>query len=132
MALGLAIVPRRFAGIVMSIGAGITSTAMSVGHVGFFPPTAMLSVLALGPVLDVAMLGQSKGLRLYARFIIAGAVANLLAFGLKMAGVTLAIEAVRGGGHFQSFGSMAVVSYALCGALAGLIGAAALVSDSSG
>ncbi|HEX5471124.1 MAG TPA: hypothetical protein VFW73_04525 [Lacipirellulaceae bacterium] len=124
MALGLALVPRRLAGIVMSIGAGITSIAMSFGHVGVFPPTAMLSVLALGPILDVAMHGQSKGWRLYARFIVAGAMANLLAFGLKMAGVTLAIEAVRGGGLFQSFGSVAAVSYALCGALAGLIGAA--------
>jgi hypothetical protein len=123
MSLGLALVPRRLAGVVMSIGAGITSTAMSVGHVGIFPPTAMLSVLALGPVLDVAMLGQSKGWRLYARFVIAGAAANLLAFVLKMAGVTLAIEAVRGGGQFQGFGSMAVVSYFLCGALAGLLGA---------
>jgi hypothetical protein len=124
MAMGVALVPRRLAGIVMSIGAGAASVAMSVGHVGVFPPTAMLSVLALGPVLDVALLGQSKGWRLYARFVVAGAVANLLAFALKMSGVTLGIESVRGGGQFQAFGSVAVVSYALCGALAGLLGAA--------
>ncbi|HVT30024.1 MAG TPA: hypothetical protein VHE81_18545 [Lacipirellulaceae bacterium] len=124
MAMGLALVPRRLAGIVMSIGAGVTSVAMMAGHVGVFPPTAVLSVLALGPVLDIAMLGGSKGWRLYARFVVAGAVANLLALALKMAGVTFAFESVRGGGHFQAFGSMAAATYLLCGALAGFIGAA--------
>ena len=83
MAMGLALVPRRSAGTVMAIGAGVTATAMSAGQIGSFPPTAMLSVLALGPVLDLALLGRSSGWRLYARFVIAGAVANLLAFALE-------------------------------------------------
>lgn len=125
MAMGLALVPRRWAGIVMAIGAGVTATAMSAGQIGSFPPTALLSVLALGSVLDVALLGGSKGWRLYARFVFGGAAANLLAFALKTAGVQLGIEVVRGSGRFMSFGSLAFVSYILCGALAGFIGAAA-------
>src|SRR5947208_2173071 len=52
MSMGLALVPRRFAGIIMAFGAGITATAMSAAQLGTFPPTAMLSVLALGPAID--------------------------------------------------------------------------------
>ena len=124
MAMGVALVPRRSAGIIMAIGAGVTATAMSAGHIGSFPPTAMLSVLALGPVMDLALLGRSKGWQLYARFIFAGIVANLLAYALKAAGVQLGIE-MGGGGQFMSFGlPVILVSYILCGALAGFIGAA--------
>ena len=124
MAMGLALVPRRWAGIMMAIGAAITSTTMGALQVGSFPPTAMLSVLALGPVLDLALLGsESKGWRLYLRFAIGGAVANLLALALKIAGVQLAIE-MGGGGQFARFGwPVLLASYILCGALAGLVGA---------
>jgi hypothetical protein len=123
MAMGLALVPRRFAGIVMAIGAGIMSTAMSAGQIGIFPPTAMLSVLAFGPILDVALLGESKGWGLYLRFAIAAAIANLLAFALYMASVRLGIE-MGGGGRFMSFGwSIMLTSFILCGALAGLVSA---------
>ena len=87
MAMGLALVPRRGAGMMMAIAAGITATVMSAAQVGIFPATSMLSVLALGPILDLALLGPSTGWKLYARFAAAGAVANLLAFGLKLAGL---------------------------------------------
>jgi hypothetical protein len=124
MAMGLAIVPRRSAGIIMAIGAGVTATAMSAAQIGSFPPTAMLSVLALGPVLDIALLGQSSGWRLYARLVVAGIVANLLAYAIKAAGVQLGI-ATGGGGQFMSFALPVILaSYILCGALAGFIGAA--------
>src|SRR6478752_6707545 len=36
MAMGLALVPRRGAGMMMAIAAGITATAMSAAHVGIF------------------------------------------------------------------------------------------------
>jgi len=124
MAMGLAIVPRRSAGFIMAIGAAVTATAMSAAQIGTFPPTAMLSVLALGPVMDVALLGRSSGWRLYARFVLAGIVANLLAYALKAAGVQLSIE-MGGGGQFRSFSLPVILtSYVFCGALAGFIGAA--------
>jgi hypothetical protein len=127
MTLGLALVPRRWAGTVMAIGAGITAVAMSAVHIGRFPAPAMLSVLALGPVLDVALLGQPTGWRLYARFVIAGAVANLLAYAFKVAGVQLGIEMFSGGGReFMRLALHTVIaSYILCGAVAGFLGAAA-------
>jgi hypothetical protein len=124
MAMGLAFVPRRSAGIIMAIGAGVTGTVMSAGQIGNFPPTAMLSVLALGPVMDIALLGRANGWRLYARFIIAGVVANVLAYALKVVGVQLSIE-MGGGGQFMIYGLPVILaSYIFCGALAGFIGAA--------
>jgi hypothetical protein len=126
MAIGFALVPRYWAGTLMAIGAAITSTAMSAVHLGSFPASAMLSVLALGPVLDLALLGRPHGWRLYARFIIAGVIANVFAYGLKVAGVALGIGMFGGGREFQRFALPVVLSsYILCGALAGLFGAAA-------
>jgi hypothetical protein len=123
MALGLALVPRRSAGMTMALGAGVTSAVMSVGQIGFFPPAAMLSVLALGPVLDLALVGNPQGWRLYLRFVLAGAGANLLAFALKSAGAWLGWETV-GSGNFARFGAIGIVLFAACGAAAGLISAA--------
>jgi hypothetical protein len=123
MALGLALVPRRSSGMVMSFGAGVTSAAMSVGQIGFFPPAALLSILCLGPSLDVALLGRPRGWRLYARFILAGAIANLTAFSAKVALVALGWE-MRGSRQFMEFWSAALVSFVLWGAVAGLVSAA--------
>jgi hypothetical protein len=125
MAMGLAFVPRRWSGIIMSIGAGAAATAMSAAQVGSFPATAMLSILALGPVLDLAFLGSATGWRIYARFAIAGALANLLALALRVAGIQLSIEMGSGGQFLRFSWPVILASYVACGALAGLIGAAA-------
>jgi hypothetical protein len=125
MAMGLAFVPRRWAGIIMSISAGATATAMSAVQVGSFPSTAILSVLVLGPILDLAFFGRAAGWRLYARFAFAGAFANLLALALKAAGVQLSIETGSGGQFLQFSWPVILASYVACGALAGFIGAAA-------
>lgn len=123
MAMGLALVPRRSGGTIMAAGAGLTSAAMSAAQIGVFQPAAMLSVLALGPVLDLALLGKPQGWRLYARFAAAGALANMLAYIVKIATVQLGWSAA-GGRQFLSFGIMALISFVLCGALAGLVSAA--------
>jgi hypothetical protein len=123
MAMGLALVPRRSSGMVMSFGAGVTAAAMSVGQFGFFPPAALLSILILGPALDVALLGKPQGWRLYTRFILAGAAANLAAFSAKVALVALGWE-MRGGRHFMEFWSAPLLSFAIWGAVAGLVSAA--------
>ncbi|HEX4416145.1 MAG TPA: hypothetical protein VH107_21110 [Lacipirellulaceae bacterium] len=136
MAMGFALVPRRSAGIITALAAGITASLMSAAQVGVFPATSMLSVLALGPVLDLALLGKPLGWQLYVRFATAGAVANLLAFGLKMAGLQLGIETGGhggggggghgggGGGQLMTFGWTALVSFLICGGLAGLVSGA--------
>jgi len=135
MALGLALVPRRSAGMTMSLSAGVTAALMSWQGVGRFQPAAILSVVLLGPVLDSALAGQPKAWRLYARFLAAGAVANLLAFAVRFGLAFFGWQTGggsggggggggRGGGQmFMDFWSMALVSFLVCGALAGLISA---------
>jgi hypothetical protein len=123
IALGLALVPRRSAGMVMSVGATLTAGAMSWGHIGRFPPAAMLGILAFGPVLDVALSGQVRGWRLYLRMAAAGAVANLLAFAIRFATAVGGWD-ISGPRYFMSFWSTALVTFILCGLIAGLISAA--------
>ena len=48
MAMGLALVPRRSAGMIMAIGAGATAAAMSWAHIGRFPAAAVLSIAGAG------------------------------------------------------------------------------------
>lgn len=122
MALGAALVPRRGAGLVMAAGAGIGCGLMSVAQVGAFPAAAMLSALALGPVLDIALRGNPLGWKLYARFATAGAAANLLAYFVKLGTLQLGWSAA-GGRQFLAFGMLAPVSFIVCGTIAGLISA---------
>ena len=123
ISMGLALVPRRSAGMVMAFGAALTAAAMSWGNVGRFPAAAVLSILALGPVLDLALMGKAQGWRLYLRFAIAGAVANLLAFAARVGTAYFGWE-LSGSRTFMSFWSGALGSFILCGAVAGLVGAA--------
>jgi hypothetical protein len=123
MALGLALVPRQSSGMVMSVGAGLAAAAMNWGHVGRFPPAAILSVVILGPILDVALSGDPRGWRLYARFIASGALTNLLAFIIRF-GTALAGWDFRGSRQFTEFWPFALMTFVICGALAGLFSAA--------
>jgi hypothetical protein len=129
MAFGLALVPRRTAGITMSFSAGVVAAAMSWQGLGRFQPAAVLGVLLLGPVLDAALAGRPQGWRLYARFIAAGAIANLLAFALRLNLAYFGWEVGGGGGgaggrEFMTFWSPALIAFILCGAMAGLVSAA--------
>jgi hypothetical protein len=122
MSLGMAIVPRRSGGIIMAMGAGLAAAAMSWGGFGRFQPAAVLSILALGPVLDVATAGRPQGWLLYVRFASAGAIANLLAFALRF-GTSLYGWDLPGSRQFATFWSIALLSFILCGAAAGLLSA---------
>jgi hypothetical protein len=135
IALGMALVPRRSAGITMSLSAGVAAAAMSWQGIGRFQPAAVLGVVLLGPVLDAALTDRAQGWRLYARFIVAGAIANLLAFTTRFSLAYFGWQAGGGGGGggrggtgggrvFMTFWSSALGSFVLCGALAGLISAA--------
>ena len=123
MALGLAMVPRRSAGTVMSCGAAMTALAMQAVSVGNFQPAALLGVLALGPVLDAVLVGRPTGWRLYARFSAGGALANLAAFAVRFGIAWLGWEPAHSRG-IAPFWSMALVSFLLCGLVAGLVSAA--------
>jgi hypothetical protein len=142
MAAGMALVPRQSAGIVMAAGAMLATAGLQLANVGEIQSAALASLLALGPMLDVALLGAPRGWKLYARFAAAGAGANLLAFLVRFA---LAAAFARGGGggggmgngtgggfgrqlagghDFLSFWPVALVSFVLCGACAGLLSGA--------
>jgi hypothetical protein len=123
MALGLALVPRRSAGMVMSCGAGTMAALMLMGGYGRFQPAALLSVLLLGPVLDMALVGRPSGWRLYARFVAAGVLANFAAFAARFA-VAFLGHRLQGGRQFIEFWPTALGSFVLCGAIAGLVSAA--------
>jgi hypothetical protein len=109
--------------MVMAVGAGLTSAAMNLGQIGRFPPAAVLGVLALGPVLDAALVGQPRGWRLYARFAAAGALANLCAFAGRFGTAWLGWD-LAGSRQFIDFWATALPTFVLCGALAGLVSAA--------
>lgn len=139
MAAGLALVPRRSAGLVMAGGALVTTGLMRLGNFGEIQSAALVSLLALGPLLDLALAGGPLGWKLYARFAAAGAGANLFAFAARFAlallfrrgsgggggnGMGGGLDQLTGGHDFLSFWPLALVSFTLCGAIAGLVSAA--------
>ncbi len=107
----------------ISIAAAMTATAMLWGSFGRFPPAATLSILALGPMLDIASSGGAEGWRLYLRFAVAGAAANFFAFGLRATTSLLGWD-LADSRQFMTFWSLALLSFLLCGAAAGLVSAA--------
>jgi hypothetical protein len=146
LVLGVSLVPRRSAGTVMSIAAAATFGVLRVGGLGLPNPAAWVGVVALGPAIDAAVVGAKTGWRLYARFALAGLMANLAAFAARMAlGTALITRTVRvpglggGGGNgmgggrglggglhrpgvgVEEFWMTALASFAACGALAGLV-----------
>lgn len=123
IALGFAIVPRRSAGITMSLGAAATAAAMNAAQLGEFQVPALIGTLAFGPILDFALAGRPQGWRIYFRFAVAGAIANLVAFSSKFVAAYFAWH-FPGSGRVTSFWSLAIGSFLLCGALAGLVSAA--------
>jgi hypothetical protein len=125
MVLGVALVPRRMSGTVMGVGAFAGWAALVLGGWGHWQPAAVVSLVSLGPAIDLA-LGPATptGWRLYLRFALAGALANAAAFGVR-AGTSLIGLDSPGGHNVARFGLMVFLSFVACGAVAGLLGAAA-------
>jgi hypothetical protein len=125
MALGLAVVPRRGAGMVMGGGALITLFGLRLGGAVSGGMGASTSLLLIGPMMDLALWTARPGFRLYLSFALAGFGTNLVAFLVKGAGKSAGLAAA-GGRPMESWLPVAVISYSVCGLLAGLISAAAL------
>jgi hypothetical protein len=158
MILGISLAPRRTAGLVMSFAAASTFGALRLGGMGLPNPASCAGLMCLGPAIDVALAGARPGWMLYLRFAVAGLVANLAAFAVRMAvgPMNFAMGGVprrpitwapgsgmgggggmgtgggggmgRGGGQalaaqtsVEHFLSTALVSFALFGAVAGLV-----------
>jgi hypothetical protein len=123
MALGLALVPRRASGSIMAAAGGAVAATLAAAGLGHAQPAAIAGLVAIGPALDLATSAGWSGWRLYAGFVMAGAMANLLAFGVRFSTAWLAIDPARSRAGSMNWG-WALVSFILCGAVAGLIGAA--------
>jgi hypothetical protein len=144
--LGISLVPRRTAGGVMSLAAAATFGVLRWGGLGLPNAAALVGLLCLGPAIDVALHGAHAGWRLYARFAIAGFVANMISFGVRVAtfatpartwapgsgmgggrgmgpggdrGMGMGDAAVQAG--VEQFWPVAMLSFAVFGAVAGLV-----------
>lgn len=124
MAAGLAVVPRRSAGLVMTLSAALTGRMLHWGDFGEIQPAALASLLARGPMLDLATLGAPVGWRLYSRFVAAGIAANLVAFTTRTIMAALGYE-TPGSHQMERLGWLVPASFVLCGAVAGLVSAIA-------
>jgi ABC-type Co2+ transport system permease subunit len=122
MSFGLALVPRRHAGSVMTATAllgvlGLRALGESHGGSG-----ALTSLLLTGPMLDLASRRARPGWRLYLAFSLAGLASNLAALTVRAATKALGWERA-GGRPLLEWWSQAAGTYAACGLAAGLLSA---------
>jgi len=122
MALGLALVPRRLAGVIMAGGAFSTALALSGAGLARYGSGAMTSLCLTGPLLDLAVAGAGSGSRLYGALILAGMASNVAAFLQRAASKVLLLDG-PGTRPFATWWPQALVTYALCGAAAGGVAA---------
>jgi hypothetical protein len=117
IALGIALVPRRFAGTIMSASSVVVMAAAM--RTGF---GALASMFATGVFLDLALRKARPGLSLYAAFLLAGLGGNAVAWIARAGGKLSMLD--PGILPFAGWWSHALLSYAVCGALAGVASAA--------
>ncbi len=122
MALGLALAPRRLAGFIMSAGAFTTAVAFNFAGVAHFGSGAFVSLCLIGPILDLVLTRFGKGRLLYAGLILAGIITNLAALGSRSISKLLGLD-MAGMRPFGGWWGQAIITYSLCGAVAGLIAA---------
>jgi hypothetical protein len=127
LALGFALVPRRGAGLLMTGGAVAANAVLWLAGVRLDGLGAQTSLLATGPLLDLALRRFGGGWALYGAFLAACATSNALAFAVR--GIARAAgmrgTGMGGGRSFAAWWPEAVWTYALAGVVAGLISAAA-------
>jgi len=123
MALGLALAPRRMGGTVMGVGALGTAMAIQAASLGKFGLGAITGLLLIGPLLDLVLSRFRSGWRLYLGFALAGLGANAAAFAARFVAKSGGLERL-GARSLVDWKPQAMVTYAVCGLLAGLISAA--------
>ncbi len=126
IALGFALVPRRGAGAVMSGAAALTTMGLGFAGGPVDGPGALTSLILTGPLLDLALrFARGGGWRLYAAFVVAGALSNAFAFAVRGSAKAFGIAGMGGGRPFASWWPSAIVTYTIAGVVAGLISALA-------
>ena len=105
----------------MSAGAFGTASLLSSAGAATYGSGATVSLLLIGPMMDVALHGARAGWRVYVALVVSGVAANLLALasraGTKLLGLDL------GSRPFDSWWLLAAGTYTLSGVVAGLLGA---------
>jgi hypothetical protein len=121
MVLGLALAPRRFSGFIMSAGAFSTASVLGLMGIADIGAGSFVSLCLIGPVMDLALNKAKSGWRLYLGLILAGLTTNLLALFSRAMSKIIGLD--PGTRPFGSWWAQAIMTYALCGALVGLVGA---------
>jgi hypothetical protein len=104
--------------------AGILAARGALGGMGVGAAT---SLLITGFLLDLALYNARPGWVVYLRLVLAALAANLVAFAIRAAAKALGFGGGGGGGggkSLEQWGLWALVTYPVCGGLAGLLSAA--------
>ena len=128
MALRVSLAPRRLAGSVMSAGALGTMDARP--QLARLRIRSIVSLLLIGPMMDIALGWARTGWRVYAALLLAGVAANLLALGSRSATKVLGLDTERV--PSTPWWLQALITYPLSGAIAGIVGALFLVLQRPG
>jgi len=122
MVLGLSLAPRRLAGSVMSAGAVGTAWLLTAAGSASFGSGSSVSLLLIGPMMDVAVRHARGGWPVYTALVLSGVATNLLALGSRAAFKVLGLD-LADARPFDSWWLQALVTYPLSGVVAGLLGA---------
>jgi len=125
MAMGFGLVPRRGAGSIMGASATLTISALGLAGARVPGVGGLTSLLLVGPLLDVALRRGRGGWRLYAAFVLAGALSNAAAFAVRAGAKLAGLRGTGGGRTLAAWLPLSVWTYTAAGILAGLISAAA-------
>jgi hypothetical protein len=120
MALGFALAPRKLSGFILSAGAFSTASAFSLTGLAHYGSGAFVSLCLIGPIMELAVAKFRSGWKLYLGLGLAGIVTNLLALTSRSASKLLGLD-FAGTRPFGTWWAQAVVTYAVSGAIAGLI-----------
>ena len=123
MAFGLALVPRHGAASVMGFSAMGSAGVFCFVGTAAIGCGALTSLALTGILIDVALRGAQSGRGIYARLMLAGLSANMAAF-LIRAGAKILLGPGHSGKPLALWWQYAIVTYAVCGLLAGAISAA--------
>jgi hypothetical protein len=118
---GMAAFPRRFAGTTIAASAVAASLGLLATSSGSIGPAALTGFAATGVFADLVVARVRPGWPLYVGLTLAGLAANVVAFGAHL--VETAVRVAPGASAAKPW-ALQVTTYALCGALAGLIAAA--------
>jgi hypothetical protein len=107
----------------MSAGAIGTAWLLSALGSASFGSGSSVSLLLIGPMMDVAVRHARGGWRVYGALVLAGVATNLLALGSRAAFKVLGLDLAAAARPFDSWWLQASVTYTLSGVVAGLLGA---------